>query len=84
MNTLAERFVGTLRRESLDHVLILGEQHLRSVLAGYAQHYNGHRPHQSRQQRPPDHNESAVIPLDALLQRRKILGGVINEYHRAA
>lgn len=42
--------------------------------------YNGHRPHQSRQQWPPDHDESAVIPLGALVQRRKILGGVINEY----
>jgi putative transposase len=46
--------------------------------------YNGHRPHQSRQQRLPDHNEQVVIPLDAPVQHRKILGGVINEYHRAA
>ena len=47
-NTFAERYVGTLRRECLDHLLIHGEHHLRQILAQYTRHYNEHRPHQSR------------------------------------
>ena len=65
-------------------MLIYGERHLRSVLDEYAAHYNGHRPHQSRQQRPPDHDNQAGSPLDLPVQRRKVLGGVISQYYRAA
>jgi hypothetical protein len=65
-------------------MLIYGEAHLRAVLRAYAGHCNAHQPHQGRHQRPPDHNESVVIPLDAPVQRRKVLGGVVNEYHRVA
>ena len=46
--------------------------------------YNGHRPHQSRQQRPPDHDGQASPPPDLPVQRRKVLGGMINEYFHAA
>ncbi|MGC1751526.1 MAG: integrase core domain-containing protein, partial [Trebonia sp.] len=54
MNAICERVIGTLRRELLDQTLVLGERHLARVLREYLKHYNGHRPHQSRQQRPPD------------------------------
>ena len=65
-------------------MLIYGERHLLSVLGDYVGHYNRHRPHQSRQQRPPDRDDQAGVPLDLPVHRRKVLGGVINEYHRAA
>jgi len=78
-NCYAERWVRTVRSECTDRMLIYGERHPRTVLATYAGHDNGHRPHQPRQQRPPDHDMPVVMPLEAPVQRRKVLGGVINE-----
>jgi transposase InsO family protein len=88
-NAICERAVGTLRREILDHILIYNEAHAAQVLTEYIQHYNGHRPHQSRGQLPPD---SAEPPVQATvtdfqahpIRRQSILGGLINEYQRAA
>jgi putative transposase len=83
-NCYAERWIRTARAECTDRLLIYDELHLRSVLSKYADHYNRHRPHQSRQQRPPDHDEPAVTPPSAQVQRRKVLGGMINEDYSAA
>jgi putative transposase len=82
-NSFAERYVGTLRRECLDHLLIYGEQHLRQVLTQYAQHYNEHRPHQSREQRPPLHEPGQPIDMTARIRRRQVVQGLISEYRRA-
>jgi putative transposase len=83
-NCYAERWVRSARTECTDRLLIYDERYLRSVLGEYASHYNGHRPHQSRQQRPPDQDGQASPPLDLPVRRRKVLGGVINEYYQAA
>ena len=86
MNAICERVIGTLRRELLDRVLILGERRLALLLREYLAHYNGHRPHQSRQQRPPDiATQPARDTADLRFARRKpIVAGLINEYHHAA
>ena len=83
-NSYAERFVGTLRRECLDHVLILGERHLRKLLGEYARHYNSHRPHQGLQQSPPLHQPGHPVDITARIERRRVICGLISEYRRAA
>jgi len=88
-NAICERLVGTLRRELLDRVLILGESHLRAVLTDYQVHYNTARPHQGIAQRVPDgkhdggHLTSADLHGRRIL-RKPVLGGLINEYAPAA
>jgi len=83
-NCFAERYVGTLRRECLDHLLIYGEQHLRRTLAEYSRHYNAHRPHQSRDQRPPLHEPGQAVDVTARIKRTQVVQGLISEYRRAA
>jgi putative transposase len=83
-NSYAERFVGTLRRECLDHMLILGGRHLRGVLAEYVRHYNDHRPHQALKQVPPLREPGHAVDFSARIERRQILGGLVSEYRRAA
>jgi putative transposase len=83
-NAFAERFVGTLRRECLDHLLITGEHHLRKVLDEYARHYNGHRAHQALEQQPPLREPGQAIDITARIERRLAVGGLISEYRRAA
>jgi len=83
-NSFAERYAGTLRRECLDHLLVYGEQHLRRTLTEYARHYNEHRPHQSREQRPPLHEPGEAVDVTARITRRHVVHGLTNEYRRAA
>ena len=83
-NSFAERYVGTLRRECLDHLLIYGERHLRQILAKYSQHYNEHRPHQSREQRPPLYKPGQAVDVTARIRCTQVVHGLISEYRRAA
>ena len=70
-NAIAERVIGTLRRECLDHVIAVNERHLRRVLGEYVQHYNAMRPHRS-------------LALDSPQGRKPVLGGLHHEYRWAA
>jgi len=87
----AERRVGSVRRECLDRLLILGRRHLQHAVATYTLHYNEHRPHRALAQRPPlrklrpsdEPSTAELIDLDRV-RRRDLLGGLIHEYQRAA
>jgi transposase InsO family protein len=83
-NAFAERWVGTVRRECTDRMLIVGERHLAAVLGEYTSYYNGHRPHRSLGQQPPNPAPHVVDLTAARVHRRPILGGLMNEYSQAA
>jgi putative transposase len=79
-NSFAERWVKTLRVECLDNLLVVNETHLRRVLTEYVEYYNSRRPHQGLNQQfpipsPPPEASGPIL-------RRKILGGIINDYFR--
>jgi putative transposase len=84
-NAYAERWVGTVRRECLDRMLILGRRHLVSVLGEYAEHYNVHRPHRALGQAPPlAPGEPVVFVPAGRVMRRDRLGGLLHEYAQVA
>jgi putative transposase len=87
-NAYAERWVRTARAEVTDRMLIAGPRHLGTVLEEYVAHFNRHRPYRARSLRAPDHDASITTPVADLavarIRRRRVLGGLIHEYERAA
>jgi putative transposase len=86
-NAFVERWIGTVRRECLDRILVVNRRHLERVLRVYIRHYNEHRPHRSLNQGSPIEGlppkTDVVVPLDRV-RRRDVLGGLIHEYTAAA
>jgi transposase InsO family protein len=84
-NAIAERWVGSARRECLDRMLIASDRHLRLVLGEYAAHYNGHRPHRTLHQNPPAGRAYPPVEMTGMrVLRRDRLGGLIHEYSQVA
>ncbi|MCA1694839.1 MAG: integrase core domain-containing protein [Actinobacteria bacterium] len=84
-NAIAERWVGTVRRELLDRMLIINRRHLRAVLAEYVAHFNDHRPHRALNQATPLRSlPPPASPSQLCLRRRDLLDGLIHEYAQVA
>jgi len=79
-NAYSERWVRTAREEILDHILIISEAHLRQVLKEFINFYNSRRPHQSLDQQSPIPRAEPMTM--GKVERRQILGGIINDYYR--
>ena len=83
MNAVAERFVGSARRELLDHVIVLGDEHLGRLMRRYRDYFNEARPHQGIGQRIPGKKAEAV-DLKKPIEIKLVLGGLHYDYRRAA
>src|SRR6266545_3964228 len=83
-NAVAERWIGSARRECLDHILIFGRRHLLRVLSAYTEHYNRARPHRALALHPPGPSLNWENMPGRKVHRRDVLGGLIHEYHRSA
>jgi putative transposase len=88
-NAHAERWVGSVRSECLDRILILGRRQLEHVLHVYIRHFNQQRPHRALELRPPDSGSGFDPPPTAMgrmpqVRRRDLLGGLVYEYELAA
>jgi putative transposase len=81
-NAFSERWSHSTREECLDKVLILNEAHLGRILQTFVEYYNARRPHQGLAQQSPIHRPTPSST--GSVQRRKVLGGIINDYFRAA
>jgi transposase InsO family protein len=79
-NDFAERLIGSIRRGCLDHVIVLGEAHLRPILKSYADYYNGLRTHRSLNKDAP---VSRLVQRTGVISSRAILGGLHHHYARA-
>ena len=80
-NAVVERVIGTLRRECLDHLIILDEQHLRSVLTEFIGYYNLERPHRTLRLETP---VPVLRGVGGAVRSRTVLGGLHHVYDRAA
>jgi putative transposase len=80
-NAIAERVIGSLRRECLDHLIVLNDQHLRSVLREFVAYYNADRPHRSLSFETP---RPAARPDAGRVHSRPVLGGLHHTYERVA
>ena len=84
VNATGERFIGSVRRECVDHIIILSEAHLKAVLEEWVAHFNRGRPHQDIVQRVPVPSDEGVSAGNGKIVAIRVLGGLHHEYRRAA